>query len=82
MDGVLSSDPAAIADCISQFYKQLYLENVANRPVLDDVEFASISVEDASWLDRPFEEEEVFEVINDFNGDKVLGPDSFSMAFF
>ena len=82
VDGALSSDPAAIADCISQFYKQLYLENVANRPVLDDVEFASISVEDASWLDRPFEEEEVVEVINGFNGDKAPGPDGFSMAFF
>ena len=82
VDGDLSSDLATIADCISQFYKQLYLENVANRPVLDDVEFASISVEDASWLDRPFKEEEVVEVINGFNGDKAPGPDGFSMAFF
>ena len=82
VDGVLSSNPAAIVDCISQFYRQLYMEDVAYRPVLDDVEFSSISVEDASWLDRPFEEEEVFGVINDFNGDKALGPDGFSMAFF
>ena len=55
---------------------------MAHRLVLDDVDFSSISVEDASWLDRPFEEEEVFGVINDFNGDKVPGPDGFSMAFF
>ena len=55
---------------------------MAHRPVLDDVDFSSISVEDASWLDRPFEEEEVFEVINDFNGEKALGPNGFSMAFF
>ena len=55
---------------------------MAHRPVLDDVDFSSISVEDASWLDRPFEEEEVFEVINDFNGDKAPSPDGFSMAFF
>ena len=82
VDGVLSSNPAAIVDCISQFYRQLYMEDVAHRPFLDDVEFSSISVEDASWLDRPFEEEEVFGVINDFNGDKALGPDGFSMAFF
>ena len=39
---------------------------MAHRPVLDDVDFSSISVEDASWLDRPFEEEEVIGVINDF----------------
>ena len=60
VDGVLSSDPAAIENCISQFYRQFYLEDVAHRLVLDDVEFSTISVEDASWLDRPFEEEEVF----------------------
>ena len=82
VDGELTSDPAVIADCISQFYRQLYFEDVAHRLVLDDVDFSSISVEDASWLDRPFEEEEVFGVINDFNGEKALGPNGFSMAFF
>ena len=28
VDGVLSSDPEDIAECISQFYRQLYAENV------------------------------------------------------
>ena len=55
---------------------------MAHRPALDDVDFFSISVEDASWLDRPFKEEEVFEVIHECNGDKAPGPDGFSMAFF
>ena len=82
MDGELSWDPAVIANCISQFYRQFYFEDVAHRPALDDVDFSSISVEDASWLDRPFEEEEVLGVINDFNGDKAPGPDGFSMVFF
>ena len=45
---MLSSDPAAIADCISQFHRQLYSEDVAHRPILDDVDFSNISVEDAS----------------------------------
>ena len=81
VDGDLSSDLATIADCISRFYRQLYFEDVAHRPILDYVDFSSISMEDASWLDRPFEEEEVFGVINDFKGDKAPGPDGFSMAF-
>ena len=82
VDGVLSLDPATIADCISQFYRQLYFEDVAHRPILDDVDFSSILVKDASWLDRPLEEKEVFGVINDFNGDKAPSPDGFSMVFF
>ena len=82
VNGVLSSNSATIADCISHFYRQLYLEDVAHRLILDDVEFSSISMEDANWLDRPFKEEEVLGVINDFNGDKAPDPVDFSMAFF
>ena len=55
---------------------------MAHRPILDDVDFSSISVEDANWLDRHFEEEEVLEVIHDCNGDKAPSSDGFSMAFF
>ena len=55
---------------------------MARRPVLDDVELPSILEEDALWLDRPFDEEEVFGVINDFNGDKAPGLDGFSIVFF
>jgi len=46
------------------------------------VEFGRISEEDASWLDRPFEEDEVFGVVSGFNGDKLPGPDGSSMVFF
>ena len=82
MDGELSSDLEAIASCISHFYRHLYIETVAHRPLLDDVEFSCISEEDALWLDRPFDEEEVFGVISDFKGDKAPGLDGFSMVFF
>lgn len=82
VDGELPSNSEAIAECISRFYRQLYSENVTHRPVLDDVEFFRISEEDALWLDKPFDEDEVFGVINGFNGDKAPGPDGFSMAFF
>ena len=82
VDGELSLDPKAIVGGISHVYRQLYTENVAHRPLLDDVEFSCISEEDALWLDRPFDEDEVFGVISDFKGDKALGLDGFSMAFF
>ena len=82
VDGELSSYPEAIAGGISHIYRQLYTENVAHRPLLDDVEFSCISEEDALWLDRPFDENEVFGVISDFKGDKAFGLDDLSMAFF
>ena len=82
MDGELSSVPEIIAECISFFYRQLYSEDVVNRPVLDDVEFSRIFEEDAIWLDRPFDKDEVYGVIHGFNGDKTPGPDEFSMVCF
>jgi hypothetical protein len=33
-------------------------------------------------LEREFEEDEIWAVIQNFKGDKAPGPDSFSMAFF
>ena len=50
--------------------------------MLDEVAFSTIFEEEATRLDSPFEEEEVFGVIQGCNGDKSPGPDDFSMAFF
>jgi hypothetical protein len=37
---------------------------------------------EACWLERDFGEAEVRKVVTAMVGDKVLSPDSFSMAFF
>lgn len=58
------------------------MENEVHRPVLDDVEFSRISEEDPIWLDRPFDEDEVFEVINSFDPDKLPSSDDFSQWLF
>ena len=49
---------------------------------MDEVVFSKIFEEDAIWLDRPFDEDELFGVVYNFNGNKALGPDGFTMAFF
>jgi hypothetical protein len=73
INGEMSSDKEAISTSITQFYRDLYLEGVSRRPLLDGLEFSMISNEDSDWLGRPFEEEEVLRVIQRFNGDKVPG---------
>lgn len=55
VDGELSLDPEEIAECISRFYRQLYYEIGAHRPILDDVEFSKIFEEGVLWLERPFD---------------------------
>jgi hypothetical protein len=49
---------------------------------LDNLEFDILLDFDASSLEEPFEEREVWEVIKGMDGDKAPGLDGFSMAFF
>ncbi|XP_059451119.1 callose synthase 7-like [Corylus avellana] len=48
-------------------------------PLVDGLSFDSINEAVVSWLEREFEE---WEVQKAMNGDKVPGPDGYSMAFF
>lgn len=41
-----------------------------------------MSEEDKKWVERPFEMEEIEEVIKSFKGDKPPGPDGFNLFFF
>ena len=59
-----------------------YFSFLWNRPSLDNLEFARLETEEAQWLERRFEEEEVRAAIFALVGDKALGPDGFPMAFF
>jgi hypothetical protein len=82
INGVLSTDQDAIRAEISGFYQHLYIEDITCRPFLDGLPFSSISSEEASWLERPFEEEEISKVVSNMNGDKAPGPDGFPMSFY
>lgn len=75
-------DPEHITDEIVRFYSSLYQEPFSWRPLLDNLEFDSIYGEEAEWLERPFDVDEVIGVVRSLNGDKALGPDGFSLAFY
>ena len=53
-----------------QFYMNLYSKQQVHQPFPDVLDFPRISGEKVEWLERPFEENEFFEVIRDFNGAK------------
>uniref|UniRef100_A0A2N9G078 Reverse transcriptase domain-containing protein n=1 Tax=Fagus sylvatica TaxID=28930 RepID=A0A2N9G078_FAGSY len=71
INGEMSTDPNFIADNITHFYTNLYSEEADWRPKLDGIEFLMIPREEAMWLERPFDEEEVGGVLKAFNGDKA-----------
>jgi hypothetical protein len=82
IDGNMSYNQDEIRDHIASFYEHLYTENDYSRPLLDGIQFSALSEEDAMWLERPFDENEIVDVVKGFNGDKAPGPDGFSLAFF
>jgi hypothetical protein len=82
INGALSSDPVEIKDHIVNYYDSLYTEQNSWRPRVDGISFSSIDADECLWLERGFEEQEVWEVVREMNGDKAPGPDGFSMAFF
>jgi hypothetical protein len=71
-----------IREGIVAFYKDLYSEREHWRPVLGGVEFSSLEAEEATHLERPFSEEEVTLALHQISGEKALGPDGFTLAFF
>ena len=64
------------------FYDSLFTEPLSWRPRLDNLEFDMLSATEASSLEDPFEEIEVWEVIKGIDRDKAPSLDGFSMAFF
>jgi hypothetical protein len=80
-DVVYTSDSDIRAQAV-QFYESLYTEEESWRPFVDDLPFSAIGDLDRNMLDSRFEKEEIIQVVKDLQGDKSLGPDGFTMAFF
>ena len=70
-----------VATQLVQFYKTLYQETKEWRSFVEGLKFDQIGTK-REWLERKFEKEEVLQVIRDIEGDRALGSDGFSMAFF
>jgi hypothetical protein len=71
-----------INEHIVQFYNKLYIEEFSWQPLVDGLSFDSIGEIEANWLEGEFEEKEVLKVMKAMNGDKALGSNDDSMAFF
>uniref|UniRef100_A0A2N9GJ10 Reverse transcriptase zinc-binding domain-containing protein n=1 Tax=Fagus sylvatica TaxID=28930 RepID=A0A2N9GJ10_FAGSY len=82
VDGCIYEDKEDIKTQVERFYHSLFQESESWRPEVDGIEFDSIDVLDRDMLERPFDGEEVFQVIQNMQGDKAPGPDGFTMAFF
>ncbi|BFG35265.1 hypothetical protein CerSpe_215390 [Prunus speciosa] len=79
--GVIANE-ASIENEIIKFFKGLYSSNGNIGWEVEGLNWCPISHQEADWLERPFELEEVRKVVFDCGKDKSSGPDGFSMSFF
>lgn len=56
IDGVLYSKDAEIRDHVLDYYENLLSEQAEWRLMLDRLNFDSLDLQDAAWLERPYEE--------------------------
>ena len=82
VDGCLFEDKEDIKIQVEQFYYSLYQESEPWRPEVDGLDFDSIDPIDRDLLERPFDREEVVQVLQNLQGDKAPSPNGFTMAFF
>jgi hypothetical protein len=70
-----------IKDTITHYFKNLFTETTLWHPILDGLEFPCLDSVEADWLERPFQEEEVLQVLLNIDGDKAPRPDDFYCFF-
>ena len=63
VNGSLSSYQGMDAYCITQFFMNLYSKQQVDRQFPDVLEFPIKSNDNADWLERPFEEAEIYDII-------------------
>ena len=82
INGVWISDELKLRKGITDAWKAWLSDDMAWRAEIDGLPFATLSPEEASSLELPFREEEVFTAIKEMDGDKASGPNGFTMAFW
>ncbi|GKV21933.1 hypothetical protein SLEP1_g31856 [Rubroshorea leprosula] len=70
-----------IKEGVAEYFKNIFTEEVWQRPKLDGIGFKQISQADNELLVAPFSEEEVRKVIWECDSSKAPGPDGFNFGF-
>ena len=78
---VIYEEESEMVDQAVQFYKNLYKESEEWRPFVEGLEFDQIVGLERGWLERRFEQEEVFRAVKELEGDKAPGSDGFLFGF-
>ena len=76
------TEESEIKEEVGRNFQELLIDPGDWKPSIDGLIFERLEVRDVERLEKPFSEEEVFEALADYCGEKAPGPDDFSMAFW
>ena len=82
INGVWHSEESGISEGIVNAFRSLLSNPRDWHPPLSELQCETLQNMDAGALEVPFSEEEVYGALLGCSGDKALGPDGFSMAFW
>ncbi|KAK9927793.1 hypothetical protein M0R45_024959 [Rubus argutus] len=80
--GRVVEDAESIELELIQYYKNLYSSSNQEIRGVVGLDWSPISGQEAEWIERPFQEEEIKQAVFDCSKDKSPGPDGFTMAVF
>ncbi|KAL4198611.1 hypothetical protein AMTRI_Chr03g46850 [Amborella trichopoda] len=69
--------PAENESAIIPYFQNLYTATCGHKPPMADLDFLSLSNEQAMWFERPFLEEEILKALDDLAKDKAPDPGGF-----
>ena len=71
-----------IKEGVTNAFQRILAEAGESRPSIDELVFNSLQLIDSKALEIPISEEEVLATLSSLRGDKALGSDGFSLAFW
>ena len=82
INGVWLSEEQEVRTGIADAFKQLLTKDLEWKADIGGLNLNQISQQEADTLELPFTEDEVHSALMDMNGDKALGSDGFTVAFW
>ncbi|RVX13251.1 LINE-1 reverse transcriptase-like [Vitis vinifera] len=82
INGELLTEDQEVRDGIVNEFQKLLSEEQGWRADIEGLQFKQLSSREADGLEVPFSMEEIHSALMEMGGDKALGPDGFSVAFW
>ena len=74
-------DPDAIKAEAVNFFSSIFKEEHQQRPIFNNLDFKTLSIEQGERLVEPFSHEEIDQAVASCDGSKAPGPDGFNFSF-